>query len=288
MMMKKNILILLAIIFPFFLLAQETGETKNDTIINYLDIQGNKQGKWIDHYSNGQIRYEGFFIDDIPQGTFIHYHSNGRKKSVLNYNDDGSSTVEMFWESGHKAARGAYNSDRERTGLWKLYYTEGSLLQIINYKNGKADGEVTMYYPGTNVKLLDCNYKNAKLDGDYVKYFNNGLKMEEGKYINGLKHGLYTYFTSDGFIQEQGYYEYGKRVGEWFKYTKGEISDTVNYIDGRPENSQELMQEWYERSEWAKENQDKFRDPHDYFDNPYEFFIDRPDPYEQEQKKAKE
>lgn len=282
--MKKLIFFAFLLLFSLTIFAQATGERKNDTVLNYTDILGKKQGQWIKHYPNGQVRFRGFFIDDVEQGTFTHYHRNGRIMSVLNYDETGGSTVEMFWESGNRAAKGAYNSDRERVGLWELFYKDGRLLQTINYKNGKADGNVVMYYPGTNVKLLDCNYKDAKLNGEYRKYFNSGLKMEVGNYKDGLKHGYYTYYNADGFKHAEGEYTHGRRTGDWIKYERGEIQDTVEYINGRPENYDELMQEWFDREQWAKENQHKFRNPHDYFDNPYEFFRDRPDPYEQERK----
>lgn len=283
-MIKIGFIILIAFSFNLSLSAQSAEAGDSDTVLNYVDIQGNKQGQWIKHYSNGNVRFKGFFIDDIEQGTFKHYHRNGRIKSVLNYDDDGAATVEMFWENGNRAAKGAYNSERERIGYWQLFYQDGRLLQTIEYENGQAHGEVVMYYPGTDVKLLECTYKNARLNGEYIKYFNNSLKMEEGSYKDGFKHGKYTYYTSDGFIDEQGQYVEGRRVGEWLTYSKGEFEDTVKYINGRPENYEELMQEWLDRKEWAKENQEKFRNPHDYFDNPYEFFRDRTDPYKQERK----
>ncbi len=270
---------------PFCVYSQATGGRINDTIVNYTDINGNKQGQWIKHYNNGQVRYKGFFIDDIPQGTFTHYHRNGRIKSVLNYRDDGSASVEMFWESGHPAAKGAYNSQRQRNGLWKLYYTEGSLVSVINYVDGQPEGQVIMYYPGTRKKLLDCHYKDSRLHGKYQKYFNNGGIMEDGHYEEGRKHGFYSYYTPEGFVHEQGTYVNGRREGEWTRFHLGEEQDKVTYTDGRPDNYDELMEEWKDREEWARENQNKFRNPHDYFDNPYEFFRERPDPYEQERRK---
>jgi antitoxin component YwqK of YwqJK toxin-antitoxin module len=285
-MMKITIIIgIIILCFPILAYTQATGDNIGDTIVNYTDIQGNKQGKWIKHYDNGQVRYKGFFIDDIPQGTFTYYHPNGKIKSVLNNSDDGSANVEMFWESGHPAAKGSYNPDRQRHSRWELYYTEGSLVSVINYKNGNPEGQVIMYYPGTKRKLLDCNYKNSKLHGKYKKYFDNGGLMEDGNYENGRKHGFYIYYTGEGFVHEQGEYVNGRREGEWTRFHLGEEQDKVNYIDGKPDNYDELIEEWTDREEWAKKNQHKFKDPHDYFDNPYEFFRESPDPYEQDRKK---
>ena len=42
--------------------------------INYVDVDGNKQGVWKKTYKNGSLRYEGTFKDDIAQGIFYYYY----------------------------------------------------------------------------------------------------------------------------------------------------------------------------------------------------------------------
>ncbi|MCF0207492.1 MAG: hypothetical protein HUK15_08695, partial [Bacteroidales bacterium] len=76
------LVMLAAFAMPSF--AQLVGEKQADgTIINYIDINKKKQGKWVKKYDNGQIRYEGFFTNDQPTGTFKYYHENGKQKSIL-------------------------------------------------------------------------------------------------------------------------------------------------------------------------------------------------------------
>jgi hypothetical protein len=43
----------------------------------------------------------------------------------------------------------------------------------------------------------------------------------------------------------------------------------------RPDNYDEMMLEWQQKQEWAKANQDQFKQPENYLDNPIEFFNDR-------------
>lgn len=54
-----------------------------------------------------------------------------------------------------------------------------------------------------------------------------------------------------------------------------------------PDNWDELMEEWRAKEEWAKENQNKFKQPEDYFDNPIEFFKPSTDPNTQVEYKLK-
>lgn len=284
----KNNFVYIACFFSFFLFGyysatsqSSTGGIDYDTVKNYTDIQGNKQGTWIKHHPNGQLRYKGFFIDDVPVGEFKRFHLNGNKQSHKTFNEDGSCSIKYWWENGRKAAEGQFDADRQRTGLWKIYYKEGSLLSKINYKNGLAHGNVILYYPGTNIMLLDCYYEEGALNGKYTKYFNNGAVMQKGTYKDGLRHGYYQFFTPEGFVDEEGEYLHGSKHGEWTFYDEhGELDEVLTYDRGIPDNFDEIMQEWDERREWAKDNQHKFADPHEFFDNPYEFFRDRPDPFE--------
>ncbi len=253
--------------------SQNVGKMQDDTLINYIDINKKKQGKWMKYYDNGKMRYKGFFVNDKPTGTFMFYHTNGKVKSVLNYDDNGFSTTEIYWKNGNNAAKGFYNEKKDRIKNWKIYSEDGSLASIINYNlSGKPDGEVIMYYPGTEQKVLHCNYKDGLKHGHYTKYFNSGLIQEDGEYKNNLKVGEWKLYSPEGIIEEQGNFVNGRRNGDWIVYTDDKGIDTVNYNMGQPDNFDEMMEEWREKEEWAKENQDKFKQPEDYLDNPFEFF----------------
>ena len=53
--------------------AQNVGQEGSDTLLNYKDINGLKQGKWIKKYVNGQVRYKGYSVDNVPKGDFYQY-----------------------------------------------------------------------------------------------------------------------------------------------------------------------------------------------------------------------
>ena len=39
--------------------------------VNHTDEKGLKQGKWVKTYESGKKRYEGYFKNNVPVGTFI-------------------------------------------------------------------------------------------------------------------------------------------------------------------------------------------------------------------------
>lgn len=277
-MIKLFSIVICFLVFTTTILSQNVGTMDGDTLINYIDINNKKQGKWVKNYDNGKIRYKGFFINDQPTGTFTYYHPNGNIKSLLNYDDKGCATVEQYWDNGNRATKGFYDENRERHKTWYFYFEDGVLSAVINYEHGKAEGDVRMYYPGTGTKVLECSYKDGKLNGYYKKYFQNGLVIEEGPYLNGTRHGYWKFYATTGLVDEEGPFVEGKRHGDWIIYTKIPKGDTINYYMDRPDNYEEIMKEWQDKLDWAKENQDQFKQPEDFLDNPFEFFKPSPNP----------
>lgn len=253
--------------------SQIVGQRQADgSVINYMDINKKKQGKWVKKYDNGQVRYEGYFTNDLPSGTFNYYYENGKQKSILVYAEDHSATVKMFWENGGRAAEGGYDSERLRHGDWLMYTEAGKLIETIHYVHGKADGVVKVYYPNTDRLALDCVYADGKRNGYYKYYFDNGNIHEDGFYKDNTKHGHWKIYTPDGNLEEEGDYVNGYREGEWMDYRKDKAGELVNYTRGHSDKEEEEMKEWQRKAEWAKEHQDQFMRPEDYLDDPIQFF----------------
>ena len=88
-MNRRNIIILAFLVLPILALGQNVGQ-EGDTLLNYTDINGLKQGHWIKKFENGQTQYEAYFIDDKPVGEFKKYDSYGNLYVTLNYSSNGT------------------------------------------------------------------------------------------------------------------------------------------------------------------------------------------------------
>ena len=78
-----------------------------------------KDGKWKSTYSNGQVLFEGSFINGIPIDQHIFYYKNGKIRETGSY------------------------SNGQKDGEWKKYNQLGEVILSIVYKNGeeyKIDG----------------------------------------------------------------------------------------------------------------------------------------------------
>ena len=63
----------------------------------------------------------------------------------------------------------------------KIYYPNGNIKEINNYKKGKLEGISEMYYDDGKTLMIQGNFKNNLLDGIYRELYKNGktkLKKE--------------------------------------------------------------------------------------------------------------
>ena len=70
-----------------------------------------RQGTWKGYYSNGRLFYEGNFYQGYPHGKFLFYYDSGLLKEEQHY----------------------VNGIKER--VWKKYNKEGNLFLVVLYRN---------------------------------------------------------------------------------------------------------------------------------------------------------
>lgn len=220
--MKKTIFFTLCLLIPFVVFSQDN--------INVKDKNGKKQGVW-KKYENGHLVYEGQFKDDVPYGTFKYYHTNGKLKSITEF-QQGVHKVKttIYHENGHKASEGAY-IDQLKEGEWRYYSNSDTLLKVEHYKTGDRDG-LWQTYSTSGVLLEECNYLNNKRNGMYKTYYLNGVVSYEADYVAGKTNGKSSSYYPNGKVSTTGNYHNGWRDGEWNTYdVNGKIRSTMLYKD---------------------------------------------------------
>lgn len=84
---------------------------------------GMRNGDWKYFYDDGQLAFQGSFIDDNPNGRHT-----------------------WFWPEGKKKDEGEYINGM-KTGDWIQYNTDGTIFMVISYQNG-----VEKKYDGIKIK----------------------------------------------------------------------------------------------------------------------------------------
>ncbi len=245
----------LFILIAKIIIGQNVGQPGNDSIINYTDIQGNKQGKWIRKYNKDRIAYIGYFKNNKLVGNYKRWYYSGALKADINYNDDGSvGYAKLFWDNGKLMAKGKYLNQNIKDSVWEYYGTDGVLMMKETYEKGVLHGPSFSYFKNGKVSRKSP-YLQGKLHGIYKEYWEeNGLTKLEIYYENGRRKGPINVYYDDEKPYLKGYYENDLPEGKWIVYFRdGTIEKELEYIKGKLKNEDEVNREFAKKvMKWEK------------------------------------
>lgn len=194
------------------LLYDENGFLEGSGVV---DDEGNKTGKWTFFYSNGTIKAEGNYYNNLKTGKWIYYFLNNKIEQTGDYKNDKFS------------------------GKWQWFYFDGKLLRTEYFKNGIPDGEYIEYDTEGNVVLSGLYvdglkdgkwiekigfhyeegiYKDDLKEGEWIAKNENSFIVFKGSYIQGVPVGEHMYFYENGKIRASEFYTMGRKSGNWFFY----------------------------------------------------------------------
>ena len=196
-----------------------------------IDESGLRQGPWKEYYTEGPLKAEGTYKNNVRIGLWKFYHLNGKLEEI-----------------------GKYDKKGKGTGLWKWYYDNGLLRREENLYEGIYEGDYVEYYIDSTVLLEGTYVDNIKEghwidshngyreEGDYLDgvregvwkhYYPGDVLKFEGNFIDGTPDGLHKWYYKNGKVQVQGKYVMGMREGDWRYYTEeGKLSLVIKYQDG--------------------------------------------------------
>ena len=203
-MTNKIINILILVNFTVFCYAQNIGQN-DDTLVNYIDINGLKQGYWQKDYYNGNIKYKGYFKNNKLVGEFKRYSNKGKLIAILFYDETGdTANAKIFHENSKLAASGIYIM-KIKHGNWKYYNENGLLLLEESYNFGVKHGLSKQYFLNGSI-YKEVEYKDGKINGISKRYYTNGNINFFINYKDGLCHGDYYIYFESGKIEIKGKY----------------------------------------------------------------------------------
>lgn len=171
----------------------EVDPANNKDTINFIDILGKKQGRWIIwgktkpntcYQPNSKVE-EGKYADNKKLGIWKEYFCNGIVKSKITFQNgrpDGYAI--MYYENGKIAEEGTWKGTKW-VGNYKLYYDNGHVQNEFTFNpNGKREGEQKYFYE-TGQLMIEGNWANGKEAGKIMEYHENGELKSEKNYANG-------------------------------------------------------------------------------------------------------
>ena len=226
---------------------------------------GNAQELKEGYYSDGKLRYKGYFQNGQPAGEVTHYYPEGQVKAVMNHQEKQTDAV-LYSRDGEIKTSGRYVG-RKKEGRWE--YRKGEkLLLSEEYSGDRLNGTATRYYP-TGVVAEVKTWKEGALSGVWKLFYESGKLKTEVIFVDGKLNGKLRSYGYDGILVAEGEYRNDLKEGTWqFFDSSGKLERTVVYHAGVPENEEEAIQEESRRIDELMNSGKKFADPALFKDDP--------------------
>lgn len=165
---------------------------------NRTDSQQRRQGKWVDYYANGQLRYEGQFKNGKCQGEFKYYDEQGHLKATNTYDRSGDKALNKTYAPNGTMIATGYYVNQKKDGEWRYFsHDNGVLILVEENRNGKVHGNSKVYYE-TGTLMMERQFVDDRMEGHAKIYYPSGALKEEGNYHNGEKTGIWKAYNEDG------------------------------------------------------------------------------------------
>lgn len=142
--------------------------------IEYKYISDKGNGKYLSHYSNGQINHELNYINGSWEGPERRYFYNGQLSKEDSYLlDNTEGPLKAYYRNGNTRYVYHYINDNcEDTG--RTYHENGKPDEVSHYYDDELDGEDRNYDEEGNLTSI-ANYYEGDLDGIYRAFQGNDL-----------------------------------------------------------------------------------------------------------------
>jgi antitoxin component YwqK of YwqJK toxin-antitoxin module len=189
-------------------------DEKGKRLVQYTNENNIKQGEAKYFYDTGELWKSVQFVNNIEEGKAIEFARDGRVITYMTYRNG-------FLYSQEPVNR--YNSEGNRTGVWKDNYPNTSLLfEEGNWSNGRKNGVFKIFNKKGNLEKMEKYIDGVLIEGDAEtalmdirkEYYPDGSLKMIGGYRENAKHGSFREFDKDGNVINSYVYEAGQVTGE--------------------------------------------------------------------------
>ena len=214
---------------------------------------GKPDGYWKSYYPTGVMSSEGNRINFLRDSMWVFYTHTGDTSEIINYRLDKRSGFRFLYEtvternqvSKHYLKSKELYLDDKREGPAYYFYPNGNIRQIINYRNGRKQddvskefdekGTVITLYKYHNDYMISREYVNrvnaqGEKHGTWITFYPDGTKKEEEDYKNGVLNGTARMYSEKGNLINERSYREGNLVEEGIQL-KAEPMELMTYYD---------------------------------------------------------
>ena len=115
----------------------------------------------------------------------VNSYVNGTPQVVRKMEDKDGQKVAVFekeyYDDGNILKEGPL-TDNKRNGKWKIYYRDGQIRNIVNYKNGVLNDTIIGYNENGTLKFRGI-FKDGLKSGTWLIYDDNGKFLKNQVYM---------------------------------------------------------------------------------------------------------
>ena len=176
-----------------------------------VSIQAQTTDTLLKKYPGTDQRWEQVYQDQQKVKENI-YHQNGTPWMTVQYRTDEGQVWKWYHDNGNPYFEARIIDDLIQ-GSYKIWYENGQLAEVMNFKDNRENGEATFFYPTGQISAQG-NYRMSEMIGPWL-FFDKDGNAAEGSWE--------WFFGADrDKVRMQGWVEGGKPVGIWdYKSTDG-------------------------------------------------------------------
>lgn len=175
---------------------------------------------------SGLLLSQHTYVEDVLNGPFTTFDSNGSKTSEGDYADGFlEGTVTSYGAGGRTVTtyrRGLKHGNETQ------YDAENRVTSVTPYALGRKHGLELSYSQGS--KTAEVPYVDGLIHGTTRRYHSNGALYASTMFQQGKAHGAHREYASQGWLMLEGQYSNGQKCGTWLAYQRnvsGALVDTI-------------------------------------------------------------
>ena len=189
-------------------------------------VNGDKDSIWT-YYRPNEARSSAIhYKNDIRHGTSLYYSPDGKPLIEKLYHDD---ELIAYRPAGENAVKEWIPFSG--TGKIVIRYADNKIALEEEFKDGMRHGQRKLYF--TNGSLYEViSYEKDDRTGDYRVYHANGKIAEKGAYKENDAEGKIEYFDENGILSKVETYNKGVLHGKEIRYANGKVVRENTFWNG--------------------------------------------------------
>jgi len=199
-----------------------SGALKED----YEVLNNHKTGNYTSYYSDKTIKEKGYYKDNNKTGEWQSYNPNNKGRSITYFHQGKKHGKHLSFKSEKDTVtHGSYNLGK-KIGIW-THFKNGKINTSIEYLTSKNYIHKS-YYENGKLDLV-LNYSDGRQQGEQLRYHDNGQLQTVSYYNNGKASNKWKVFNRTGvLILERLFDDNGKLTDENTFFIDGTIKTIKN------------------------------------------------------------